>query len=111
MKKLIALFLVALFLFMIGCSDKAITEDFVVLDASESYLLVAKIGEDGQVMENMQYSVPNYFDAATDIQAGNEITIKHNGISLETYPMQFAEIYQMVHFDEEGEKTATVTPD
>ena len=111
MKKLIALFLVALFLFMVGCSDKAITEDFVVLDASESYLLVAKIGEDGQVMENMQYSVQNYFEGRIDIKTGDKITIKHNGISLETYPMQFAEIYQMVHFDEEGEKTATVTPD
>lgn len=111
MKKYIALLLIALVVFAVGCSARAISEDFLVLEVTENSLLVAKIGDDGQVMENMQYSVQNYFEGRIDIKTGDKITIKHNGISLETYPMQFAEIYQMVHFDEEGGKTATVTPD
>lgn len=111
MKKLTALFLAMLLLLTVGCSDPAISEDFIVVEASERYLLVTPIGEGGQPMENMNYSVPNYFDASTPIQAGSKITIKHNGIALETYPMQFAKIYAMEYFDGQSERTTTVTPD
>ena len=114
MKKLSVLFLALLLLATValeGCQEPAVVEDFAVLEASESYLLIAKLGEDGEVMEGMQYSMPNYFDPSVPISEGCVITVEHDGVAMETYPMQFAKIYKVTHYDKESGRQTTVTPD
>ena len=77
------------------------TEEYVVIEATENRLLVAEIGQDGEVNEAMQYSTPNYFHPNNEISVGQKITISHNGEILESYPMQFAKIYSMGYHDSE----------
>ena len=110
MKKLIALVLVLVcVLSLVGCSehqpnghDTAPNPDaYIVIEVSETNLLVAEIGEDGKAIEAKQYSVPNWFNPNTEIKEGYKITIKYNGGILETYPMQFAEIISMEYWDRE----------
>lgn len=98
MKKLIALVLVLVcVLGLVGCKtdSKNSVEDFVVMEVTENNLLVSKVGEDGQAIETLRYSVPNWFNPNTEIKEGYKITINHNGIVLETDPMQFAKISSM----------------
>ena len=77
------------------------TEEYVVIEATENRLLVAEIGQDGEVNEAMQYSTPNYFHPNNEISVGQKITIRHSGEILESYPMQFAKIYSMGYHDSE----------
>ena len=77
------------------------TGEYIVLEATENRLLVAEIGQDGEVNEAMQYSTPNYFHSENEIAVGQKITISHNGEILESYPMQFAKIYSMGYHDSE----------
>lgn len=77
------------------------TEEYVVIEATENRLLVAEIGQDGEVNEAMQYSTPNYFHSENEISVGQKVTIEHNGEILESYPMQFAKIYSMGYHDSE----------
>ena len=77
------------------------TEEYVVIEATENHLLVAEIGQDGEVNEAMQYSTPNYFHSENEIAVGQKITIRHSGEILESYPMQFAKIYSMGYHDSE----------
>ena len=117
MKKIIALVLLVLFaLSTSAClspepSETSVSEDYIVLEATDTYLLVAQIGDDSKVIEAMQYSVTNLFYPSVEIKAGDVITIKHNGIALETYPMQFAKIYSMEYRDKETGQTTIVSPD
>lgn len=84
--------------------------NYIVIEASDTYLIVAEIGEDGKAIKSMQYSVPNWFYPSTEIEVGYKISIKHNDIVLETFPMQFAEIYQMEYYDKESGSCITVIP-
>ena len=86
-----------------GTSQKpsVYTEEYIVIEATENRLLVAEIGQDGEVNELMQYSTPNYFHSENEIAVGQKITISHNGEILESYPMQFAKIYSMRYHDSE----------
>ena len=117
MKRLFSFVLLAFFVLgMAGCaeSDKAVSNDvdaFVVLEATDTYLLVAEMGEGDEALEGSQYSLPNYFDPSVKLEAGSVITIKHNGVALETYPMQFAKIYSVQYHDTETGRTVTVTPE
>jgi hypothetical protein len=77
------------------------TEEYIVIEATENHLLVAEIGQDGEVNEAMQYSIPNYFHPNNEISVGQKVTIEHNGEILESYPMQFAKIYSMGYHDSE----------
>ena len=52
---------------------------FIVLEVSESNILVAEIGSDGTAIDTKQYSVPNCFNPSTDIKVDDKITIYHNG--------------------------------
>ena len=77
------------------------SDEYVVIEVTENRLLVAEIGQDGEVNEAMQYSTPNYFHSENEIAVGQKITISHNGEILESYPMQFAKIYSMGYHDSE----------
>ena len=92
-------------------SDDITCGTFIVVEVSESNILVADIGEGGVAIETMQYSVPNWFHpSVVDIKTGDKITIYTNGEVLETYPVQFAEIQKMEYKDVDGCIT-TVIPD
>lgn len=84
---------------------------FIVLEVSESNILVAEIGSDGTAIDTKQYSVPNWFNPSTDIKVDDKITIYHNGEVLETYPMQFAEIQKMQYDDKETGRSVVVIAD
>ena len=110
MKKLITLVLALIcVLVFVGCkTDKQGSLDnddvtgeftFIVMEASESHLLVAEIGEDGKAIKTKQYSVPNVFHPNTEIAVGDKVVILHNGVILETFPMQFGHIYSMECYD------------
>ena len=77
------------------------TEEYVVIEVTENRLLVAEIGQDGEVNEAMQYSTSNYFHPNNEISVGQKVTIEHNGEILESYPMQFAKIYSVGYHDSE----------
>ena len=122
-KKLLApmiIFLVlACILGLVGCSadkrgslkdDETSSFTYIVIDVTESNLLVAEIGQDGKAIEAKQYSVPNWFHPSTEIKTGYEITIKHGAI-LETFPMKFAEIYSMEYWDRETGLSTIVIAD
>ena len=114
MKRFFSFVLLAFFVLgAAGCAEReqAVTNDFVVLEVTETYLLVEQISEDGKKIEGMKYSLSNYFDPSVKIEAGSVITIKHSGIALETYPMQFAKIYSIQYHDAETGRIITVTPD
>ena len=109
MKKLIAAVLAFVFVFsLIGCSsDRRGTPNdeidyctFIVMEVTESNLLVAEIDEDGKAIEAKQYSVPNEFHSS-NIAVGDRIKIEHNGEILETFPMQFGRIFSMEYQDKE----------
>ena len=74
---------------------------YIVIEVSETNLLVAEIGEDGKAIEEKQYSVPNVFHPANEIVVGDKVVINHNGRVKETFPMQFGQIYSMEHYDHE----------
>ena len=121
MKKLIALILVFVCLLgLVGCGagkrgdeNDAVRDSnsYIVLEATESTLLVAAVGEDGKALKSMQYSVPNWFEPSTEIKAGYELIIKHNGVVRETFPMQFDKIYSMEYWDRESGLSTVVTVD
>ena len=96
-----------------GTSQKpsVYTEEYIVIEATENRLLVAEIGQDGEVNELMQYSTPNYFHSENEIAVGQKITISHNGEILESYPMQFAKIYSMGYHDSETGLNVNVNVD
>ena len=77
------------------------SDEYIVIEATENHLLVAEIGQDGEVNEAIQYSTPNYFHPNNEIAVGQKVTIEHNGVVLELYPMQFAKIYSMGYHDSE----------
>ena len=121
MRKFVAFALVfSCVLGLVGCSSDergSVKDDatdsctFVVMDVTESKLLVAEIGEGGKAIETRQYSVPNWFYPSTEIKVGYKITIKHSGAVLETFPMQFAEIYSMEYWNRETGLSTIVTVD
>jgi len=121
MKKLIAFVLaVVSVLGIVGCNnDKCGTPSdntehnytFIVMETTESNLLVAEIGENGKAIETKQYSVPNWFYPSTDIKVDYKISITHSGSIQETFPMQFAEIYKMEYYNNETGLITTVIPD
>ena len=84
---------------------------FIVIEATEEHLLVAEIGENGKAINTNQYSVPNWFHPSTEIKEGYNITIKHSGVVLETYPMQFAEIISLEYLDRETGLSTVAIPD
>lgn len=121
MKKLITAVLAFVFVFsLIGCStDKRgslkddVTDEytFIVMEVTESKLLLAEIGANGKGIETRQYSVPNWFYPSTEIKEGYKITIKHSGAITETFPIQLAEIYSMEYRDRETGLSTVVIPD
>ena len=103
MKKIIALILICL-LGLVGCnaepedlenSSTTVETLFVVLEVSESNLLVAEIGDDGNPLESSRYVAPNMFYPTEEINEGEKVLICHSGEILETFPMQFGKIYSM----------------
>ena len=121
MKNLISLTLVFVCLFaLVACSagkrgdeNGAVTDSntYIILEANESTLLVAAVDENGKAVKSMQYRVNNWFEPSTEIKVGYEITIKHNGIVRETFPMQFDKIYSMEYWDRETGLSTVVTAD
>ena len=121
MKKYVALFIALVCVFsLFGCNafhkpddvdTSQVSGTYIVLESAKTYLLVAQIGEDGSVLETQQFSVPNIFYPSYEIAIGEKITINHNGICLETFPMQFGKIYSMEYYDGKTGKTITVTVD
>ena len=110
MKKSIALVLALIcMLGLIGCKkDKQGNLDnddvtgeftFIVMEVSKSHLLVAEIGEDGKAIKTKQYSVPNVFYPDNEIVVGDKVVIHHDGVILETFPMQFGHISSMEYYD------------
>lgn len=76
---------------------------FIITDITDSNLIVAEIGEDGNALVTRQYKIPNWFDGTdVKIKIGDKITVVHNGEVTETEPTEFAEIYQMEYEDSHG---------
>ena len=119
MKKITAFLLTLLcFLSLFGCafgvpggSLDPEGKKYIVLEATDSYLIVADIAEDGSAVESMKYSVSNMFYPNTKIEKGYLITIKHSDEILESYPMQFGKVYYMEYFDAKADKTIRVKSD
>lgn len=84
---------------------------YVIMEITEDYLLVAEIDEYGNAVEAKQYIVPNLFYPSNKIAVGDRIAINHNDMILETFPMQFGEIYSMEYHDEETNCSIVVTVD
>ena len=89
MKKLIALVLVLVcVLSLVGCSDHQPNghdtapnpDAYIVIEVSETNLLVAEIGEDGKAIEEKQYSVPNVFHPSNKIVVGDQVIINHKSL-------------------------------
>ena len=105
MKKLIAIVLALVcVLGMVGCNKQNDTssnpDTYIVMEVTESSLLVAEIGENGKAIEAKQYRVPNEFHS-TNIAVGDRIKIEHDGQILETFPMQFGRIFSMEYQDKQ----------
>ena len=105
MKKLTTLVLALLCVFaLVGCNKQNDTfpnpDTYIVMEVTESSLLVAEIGEDGKAIEAKQYRVPNEFHS-TNIAVGDRIKIEHDGQILETFPVQFGRIFSMEHQDKQ----------
>ena len=109
MKKLLALVMVLVcVLALVGCNKQKSNENdttpnpdtYIVMEVTESNLLVAEIDEDGKAIEAKQYSVPNEFHSS-NIAVGDRIKIEHNGEILETFPMQFGRIFSMEYQDKD----------
>ena len=105
MKKLTTLVLALLCVFaLVGCNKQNDTspnpDTYIVMEVTESSLLVAEIGEDGKAIEAKQYRVPNEFHS-TNIAVGDRIKIEHDGQILETFPMQFGRIFSMEYQDKQ----------
>ena len=49
-----------------SANDEISYGTFIVLEVSESNILVAEIGADGTAIETQQYSVPNWFNPSTN---------------------------------------------
>ena len=92
-------------------NDEIYCETFIVIEFSESNILVAEIGAGGIALEMNQCSVPNWFYPSTDIKVGDKITIYHSGDVLDTYPMQFVEIQKMQYDDKQTGSSVVVIPD
>ena len=88
--------------------DEITHETFIVLEVSDSSLLLASIGQDGIAIDTAQYRVPNLFAPNTQIQVNDKIKVEHNGEILESYPMQFSKIYKMEHIDASGIGTSII---
>ena len=121
MKKFISTLLALVCVFgLCGCNadrgntpNDDVTNDntYIVMEVTESNLLVAEIGENGKAVEAKQYSVPNWFYPSTEIEEGYKITIKHSGVVQETFPMQFAEINSMEYWDKKTGLSTVVIAD
>ena len=118
MKKIISLILVVLCLFaLFSCGNNNGEPNYdteytyIVSEVSEKYLIVNEIGEDGKAKEGTNHSTPNPFYPNNEIVVGDKVVIKHNGIVLETYPMQFAKIYSMEFYDKTAGKSVKVNID
>ena len=122
MKKAMALVLASIcVLGLIGCKkDKQGNLDnddvtgeftFIVMEVSKSHLLVAEIGEDGKAMKTKQYSVPNVFYPDNEIVVGDKVAIHHDGVILETFPMQFGDISSMEYYDRKTGRNVIVNVD
>lgn len=108
MKKIISLILVVLCLFaLFSCGNNNGEPNYdpeytyIVSEVEEKYLIVTEIGDDGTVKEGVIYSTPNPFYPDSKIAVGDKVVIKHNGIIMESYPMQFAKIYSMEFYDKD----------
>ena len=84
---------------------------YVVEEITESTLLVVELDAYGNAIEGKQYSVPNLFYPSNKLAIGDRIAINHNGMILETFPMQFGQIYSMEYHDEETDCSIVVTMD
>ena len=109
MKKfLVLVFALICALVFVGCTQQKSTgnetnpnsDTYIVIDVAESHLLVAEMDEAGNAVESKQYSIPNEFQTS-NIVAGDKIKIEHNGMILETFPMQFGKIHRMEYQDKE----------
>ncbi len=91
--------------------DVTNSNTYIVMDVTESILLVAEIEENGKGIETRKYSVPNWFHPSTEIEVDYKISITHSGLIQETFPMQFVEIYKMEYYDKETGLSTVVIPD
>ena len=119
MKKLLLLIFAVIFtLLLVGCSipdllsgqSTAYSAEYVILEVTDSTLLIADIDADGNVSEWSRYTAKNLFYPTYEIAVGDTVTIKHNGQILESYPMQFSKVYSMTyHCSETGEDITVAT--
>ena len=84
---------------------------YIVLEVTDSSLIVADIGQDGKAVEGSQYSVSNLFSPQIQITVGDKIEIEHNGQIMESFPSQFSKIYKMRYRNPETGKTVEVIVD
>jgi hypothetical protein len=112
MKHLAVILCIAMCFSLIACnrSSNATPYTYEVIEVSEDTLLIAAIKENGEVIPSEQYTVPNAFYPAWILQVGDRISITHSGEVLDTYPMQFAKIYEMSYYHEPTKHNLVVNP-
>ena len=120
MKKLLLLIFAVIFtLLLVGCSildllsgqSTAYSAEYVILEVTDSTLLIADIDSDGNASEWSRYTAKNLFYPTYEIAVGDTVTIKHNGQILESYPMQFSKVYSMTYHCSETGEDITVRTD
>lgn len=84
---------------------------YIVSEVAEKYLIVTETDENGNAKEGVIYSTPNPFYPENEIAVGDKVIIKHNGIIMESYPMQFQKIYSMEFYDKATGKSIKVNID
>ena len=120
-KALIWLCAIVLVFSLVGCGTSLDNENdndenenkqywpFIVIDITDSNLIVAEIGEGGKAITTREYKIPNWFNGSkVDIKVGDKITVIHNGEITETEPAEFAEIYEMQYKDSHGCITSVI---
>lgn len=95
----------------VSVDDGEITSTYIVIEATDDYLLVSDIGEDGKAVEGSQYGVSNVFYPDTKIGKGDKIIVVHNGQIMESYPAVFSKIYKMCYRNPETGRSVEVVID
>lgn len=82
--------------------------DLIVTEVSDKVLIAAVVGKDEKMLQNELYSIPNMFEPTSQIAVGDKLTVVHNGLIRETYPMQFGKIFEISYMDSNGYSHAVI---
>jgi len=74
-------------------TEKTMTFRAIVLEASDTSVLVTPVEDSVEAGSSDQFRIPN--QEGIELQAGDTIEIEYDGTILESYPAQLGEVYQI----------------